>query len=141
MLMNHSRSDSLKGIPKTLNQESRHINKLHIELMEKIRPAMDSYLEACSDGITLNVQNPAKIGEVFIAMKDKFLIYAPFIVHCQNAYKKIEELENIDEGVKKDIATLEVLLKCEMDRTQNPNLPPSFNSLFTFPMQHVLRYI
>ena len=139
MLMNYSRSDSLKGILKTLNQESRHINQLHIELMENLRSAMDSYLSACTHGLTLNLRKQARIGDVFLAMKDKLLIYAPFIVHCQSADKKIRELENIDLGVKEDIERLQVLLKCEMDRTQNPSLPPSFNSLVNFPMQHVLR--
>ena len=139
MLMNHSRSDSLKCILKTLNQESRHINQLHIELMGNLRPALDSYLSACAHGLTRTLRKQANIGDVFLEMKDKLLIYAPFIVHCQSADKKIRELENIDVGVKEDIERLQDLLKSEMDKTQNRNLPPSFNSLINFPMQHVLR--
>ena len=76
------------------------------------------------------------VADVFIKMKAKFLIYAPFIVHCANAGKTIE-LMHFDESVKKDIKYLEAYLVKETKA--NRNIPLNFNSLLAFPMQHVIR--
>ena len=94
------------------------------------------YIEADenkSENIDVNQEN---VAEVFIKMKAKFLMYAPFIVHCANAGKTIE-LMHFDENVKRDIKHLEAYLAEEIK--ENRNIPPNFNSLLAFPMQHVIR--
>ena len=115
------------------------IEKLHDELFDMIKPAADVYIKEqdCSRGRG-EVQQE-NVADVFVKMKEKFLMYAPFIVYCDNVERMIG-LMRIDANVRDSIKTLEVFLKTEMERTGNFNIPSSFNSLLAFPFQHVIRY-
>ena len=112
------------------------IEKLHDDLIEKLKPAADVYIkeEECIGP----QDNDDNVADVFIAMKEKFLMYAPFIVYCDNVERMIS-LMKIDASVRNSIKALEEFLKHEMERTGNFNIPSSFNSLLAFPFQHVIR--
>ena len=115
------------------------IERLHDDLFEKIKPLADEYIKGEECQITSTIKKEVdNVADVFVAMKERFLIYAPFIVHCDNVERMIS-LMKIDASVKNSIKNLEEFLRDEMDRTRNFNIPLSFDSLLAFPFQHVIR--
>ena len=124
----------LQNILLELTDYAYFIENLHEELFEKIKPAANVYTKEEGYG-KLDDDN---VADVFVKMKARFLIYAPFIVHCNNVERLIG-LMKIDASVSKDIETLEVWLRSESKMSSNPNIPASFNSLLAFPFQHVVR--
>ena len=115
------------------------IERLHDDLIEKIKPLADEYIkdEECQRTST-SKEGLDNVADVFVDMKEMFLMYAPFIVYCDNVERMIS-LMKIDASVKNSIKNLEEFLKDEMERTGNFNIPSSFNSLLAFPFQHVVR--
>ena len=120
-----AKSAALKNILCGLDDQAYYIKQLHDELFDKIKPAAEN-------------QTTFNVADVFVQMKVKFLIYAPFIVHCGNVEKMLE-LMKIDKSVKQDVQALEDHLQAEMNKNNNFNHPTSFNSLLAFPFQHVIR--
>ena len=114
------------------------IEKLHDDLIEKIKPIADEYIK--EDSTSARSPRDENVADIFVQMKEKFLMYAPFIVYCDNVERMIG-LMRIDANVRSSIKVLEEFLKQEMERTGNFNIPSSFNSLLAFPFQHVIRYI
>ena len=127
---------AVKNILLQLSDHAYFVDKLHDELFERIKPPADVYMNADENQSGPIDDTKENVADVFVNMKSQFLIYAPFIVHCANAGKTIE-LMHFDDSVKKDIKHLEDFLQEEIKFNQT--IPPNFNSLLAFPMQHVIR--
>ena len=79
------------------------IERLHDDLIEKIKPLADEYIneEKCERAST-SKEEIDNVADVFLDMKEMFLMYAPFIVYCDNVERMIS-LMKIDANVKKSI--------------------------------------
>ena len=135
-LADHAESSSLGNILKDLSDKAYFIENLHEELFKKVKPAADVYLKEEEKG--KQSYSGDNVADIFVEMRAQFLMYAPFIVHCENVEKLIG-LMKIDASVSKDIRNLESFLNDEIERTGKKNIPSSFNSLLAFPFQHVIR--
>ena len=92
---------------------------LHDELREKI--------DAVSDW--------SQIGKVFLEMKFRFLVYAPFIVKCTNTghfLHSYEGAQTMNDRIRK-------IQESEYDSNVTQK-PISLNELTSIPMQHLTRY-
>ena len=127
---------AMKGILLGLSDFTYYIESLHEDLVQKLKPAADVYLKQ-DDNKRFDFQQE-NVADVFVSMFSRFLMYAPFIVHCDNV-EKVIGLMKVDESVRKDVKSLEDFLQAEMEREKKGNMPTSFNSLLAFPFQHVIR--
>ena len=93
----------------------------------------------CNEEWITDFQEKENICDVFVKMKARFLVYAPFVVQCNNVEKMID-LYQVDDSVKSEIEHLEKELHYEMTQSGNYQHPTTFNSLLALPFQHVLRY-
>ena len=118
-----------------LKEKIDPIYKFHEQLKEKLNSTAKNYLDhGCSTPDT-----KTNIADVFIKMKNKFLIYAPVLDLIINAQKAID-LMILDDTGNHEIQNIDDSLLKEMERKKQKNLPTTLNSLLSRPVQHVLRY-
>ena len=78
------------------------------------------------------------IGDVFVRMKHKFLVYAPFIVQCENLEKHIQFMR-IDGTIEPGIVWVEDALQKSLNTSNDRAHPINFDQLLMLPFQHILR--
>ena len=132
----------LGGIVRELNDKAHFVTEFHQELRSQLHSAADIFLGATGG---MNIKYPSdwlsreNICDVFVRMKPRFLVYAPFVEMCNNVDKMIE-LMKCDPNVLEDVENFENRMMEEMEETNNRKLPTTFNTLLSLPFQHVLRY-
>ena len=140
--LRQDRRNTLGNIVRDLNDQAHFVKEFHDELRHNLDSAAEIFLDTKT---SQNMVYPSdwlsrdNICDVFVRMKPRFLVYAPFVEMCNNVDKMIE-LNKCDPTVKEDVKNLEAMMMKEMEITNNGKLPTSFNSLFSLPFQHVLRY-
>ena len=135
-------SSALGNILSLLNDKAYFVTKFHNELREGLNSAAKIYLEDHDDDETWQKawETKENIGDVFVGMKARFLVYAPFIVMCTNVQKMLGVLK-CDTNIKNEVEDLEKRLMQKMNDYQDFQRPTTFNSLLSLPFQHVLRYV
>lgn len=137
-----SRRNALESIVRDLNDKAYFVGKFHNELKNELYSAAEIFLDTNSGQ---NVVYPSdwvsreNICDVFVRMKSRFLVYAPFVEMCNNIGKMID-LMKCDQTVSGDVENLEEMMVKEMKKTNNYKLPTTFGTLLSLPFQHVLRY-
>ena len=123
-----------------LNDQAFCVTKFHNELKKGMDSAAEIYLKDHDNNESWqnDWETKKNIGDVFIAMKTKFLVYAPFIVMCNNVEKMISVLQ-CDPNVKHEAEDLEKELMKEMSISGDGRRPTTFNALLSLPFQHLLR--
>ena len=137
-----TRRSALGNIVRDLNDWAHFVKEFHDELRYRLDSAAEIFLDT---NTSKNMVYPSdwlsreNICDVFVRMKPRFLVYAPFVEMCNNVDKMID-LMKCDPTVKEDVKNLEDMMMKEMDITNNRKLPTTFNNLLSLPFQHVLRY-
>ena len=129
-------------IVRNLNDQAHFVAEFHDELRNDLHAAAEIFIGTNGNkNMTYpsNWTSRENIGDVFIRMKPRFLVYAPFVEMCNNVDKMIE-LMKCDPTVLEDVENLERMMMKEMEETNNRKLPTTFNTLLSLPFQHVLRY-
>ena len=113
----------------------------HTELRDQLHQHGEIWLQSmdCNEDWIRKWQEMENVCDVFVKMKTRFLVYAPFVVQCNNVDKMID-LMMVDASVKCEIERLEKELCDEMIQSGNRQRPITLNSLLALPFQHVLRY-
>ena len=140
--LRQDRRNTLGSIVGGLNDRAHFVKEFHDELRHKLAAAAEIFLDT---NTSQNMVYPSdwlsreNICDVFVKMKPRFLVYAPFVEMCNNVDKMID-LMKCDPTVLEDAENLEDMMKKEMEITNNRKLPITYNSLLSLPFQHVLRY-
>ena len=140
--LRQDRRNTLGSIVRDLNDRAHFVKEFHDELRYKLDSAAEIFLDT---NTSQNMVYPSNwlsrenICDVFVRMKPRFLVYAPFVEMCNNVDKMID-LMKCDPTVKEDVENLEDMMMKEMEITNNRKLPTTFNNLLSLPFQHVLRY-
>ena len=141
--LRQDRRNTLGSIVRDLNDKAHFVKEFHDELRHKLAAAAEIFLDT---NTSQNMVYPSdwlsreNICDVFVKMKPRFLVYAPFVEMCNNVDKMID-LMKCDPTVLEDAENLEDMMKKEMEITNNRKLPITYNSLLSLPFQHVLRYV
>ena len=124
-----------------LAEVGEYVAIFHQELQEQLYQNAEIWLQDmdCNEEWIGEWQEKENVCDVFVKMKARFLVYAPFVIQCSNVEKQID-LFLVDASVKSEIEQLERELHCEMTQSRNFQRPTTFNSLLALPFQHVLRY-
>ena len=135
----------LGGIVRDLNEKAHFVTQFHDELRSQLVLAAENFLQDISSFRTFHPihlsdrLSKENICNVFEKMKPKFLVYAPFVLMCNNVDKMIQ-LMKCDPNVLDDVEMFEKEMMDHMNATNNRKLPTTFNNLLALPFQHVLRY-
>ena len=122
----------IENILLTVKAKIEPIYKLHQNLRERLVSAAEVYLK----GTYSRGKNAINIGEVFIEMRNQFLVYAPVAELREHARKaidiaKLTEMKNLDR--------IEHMMRRYKEESENKSIPTDLNDLLIRPVQHIMR--
>ena len=134
-------NSAIANVLSHLHDQTYFIAAFHDELRSRLNDAAEIYLEDNDDDDEWQKawETRENVCDVFVSLKSRFLVYAPFVVMCANVEKMISVMK-CDPNVQTEVENLEQELMDEMSSTENYNLPTTFNALMAIPFTHVLRY-
>ena len=125
----------IENILLTVKTKIEPVYKLHQDLRERLVSAAGVYLNGTYSG----GKKTGNIGDVFIEMRDQFLIYAPVADLISNAVKAID-IAKLDVAGKSDFDRIELMMRHNAEGSENKTIPTNLNSLFIRPVQQIMRY-